>query len=83
LADDRGRPVAFSLTPGNVSDIIMAIPLLEIARPAKRFLVDKAYDADSLRSWLGKARIKAVGAVTFRTFLLCNKADVSNPPPHR
>jgi transposase len=60
LADDRGRPVAFSLTPGNVSDITMAIPLLEIARPTKRLLADKAYDADSLRGWLGKARIKAV-----------------------
>jgi len=54
LADDRGRPVAFSLTPGNVSDIRMAIPLLEIARPTKRLLADKVYDADSLRDWLGK-----------------------------
>jgi hypothetical protein len=24
LADDRGRPVAFALTPGNVADIAMA-----------------------------------------------------------
>ena len=38
----------------------MAIPLLEIARPVKRLLADKAYDAVSLRDWLGKARIKAV-----------------------
>lgn len=38
----------------------MAIPLLEIARPTKRLLADKAYDADSLRGWLDKARIKAV-----------------------
>jgi transposase len=60
LGDDRGKPVAFSLTPGNVSDIRMAIPLLEIARPTKRLLPDKAYDADSLRDWLGEARIKAV-----------------------
>jgi transposase len=28
LADDRGRPVAFALTPGNVPDISMAVPLL-------------------------------------------------------
>ena len=27
-ADDRGRPVAFALTPGNVADISMAVPLL-------------------------------------------------------
>jgi len=38
----------------------MAIPLLEVARPQKRLLADKAYDADSLRDWLDKARIKAV-----------------------
>ena len=25
---DRGRPVAFALTPGNVADVVMAIPLL-------------------------------------------------------
>ena len=28
LADDRGRPVAFALTPGNVADISVAVPLL-------------------------------------------------------
>jgi transposase len=60
LADDRGRPVAFALTPGNVVDIKMAIPLLDAARPTKRLLADKAYDADSLRRWLEKAKIKAV-----------------------
>src|ERR1700704_2588923 len=44
LADDRGRPVAFALTPGNVADITIAAPLLgAVARP-KRLLADKAYD---------------------------------------
>jgi transposase len=38
----------------------MAIPLLEAIRPTKRLLVDKAYDADSLRDWLRHARITAV-----------------------
>jgi hypothetical protein len=34
LADDRGRPIAFALTPGNVADITMALPLLQVvARP--------------------------------------------------
>ncbi|WP_423136009.1 IS5 family transposase [Methylocella tundrae] len=60
LADDRGRPVAFALTPGNVADISMAIPLLAaVARP-KRLLADKAYDADSLRKWLKQRKVKAV-----------------------
>lgn len=38
----------------------MAIPLLEAARPTRRLLADKAYDADSLRQWLTEAKIKAV-----------------------
>lgn len=38
----------------------MAIPLLEAARPTRRLLADKAYDADSLRQWLAEAKIKAV-----------------------
>ena len=38
----------------------MAIPLLEIARPTKRLLADKAYDADSLRQWLAQKKVKAV-----------------------
>src|SRR5580692_9561804 len=35
LADDRGRPVAFALTPGNVADVVMAVPLLgAVAHPS-------------------------------------------------
>jgi transposase len=60
LADAQGRPVAFVLTPGNIADISMAIPLLEGMAPPKRLLADKAYDADKLRGWLKKRRIKAV-----------------------
>ena len=60
MADAEGRPIAFALTPGNVADITMAIPILEgIARP-KRLIADKAYDADKLRAWLKARRIKPV-----------------------
>jgi hypothetical protein len=53
LADDRGRPVAFALALGNVTDITMAASLLgAVARP-KRLLV-----ADSLRKWLKQGRSK-------------------------
>ena len=38
----------------------MAIPLLSVARPVRRLIADKAYDADSLRNWLKQRRIKAV-----------------------
>src|SRR5271163_4698941 len=59
LADDRGRPVAFALTPGNVADIVMAVPLLGAVAKPRRRLADKAYDADSLRRWLKQRRIRA------------------------
>ncbi len=59
MADDRGRPVAFALTPGNVADIIMAIPLIDAVAKPKRLLADKAYDADSLRRWFKQRKIKA------------------------
>ena len=58
-ADDRGRPVAFALTPGNVADISMAVPLLSAVTSPKHLIADKAYDADSLRNWLNTRRIKA------------------------
>src|SRR5271155_2949051 len=60
LADDRGRPVAFALTPGNVADISVAVPLLSAVTSPKHLIADKAYDADSLRYWLKFRRIKAV-----------------------
>ena len=60
MADDQGRPIAFALTPGNVADISMAVPLLDGLRRPQRLIADKAYDADSLRKWLKARRIKAV-----------------------
>ncbi|MBZ9648508.1 IS5 family transposase [Sphingobium sp. 3R8] len=60
LADDRGRPVAITLTPGNIADISIAIPLLETVIPPRRLLADKAYDVDSLRNWLTARNVKAV-----------------------
>ncbi|MCI4663165.1 MAG: transposase [Neomegalonema sp.] len=48
-----------SLTPGNVADITMAIPLLE-GMATRRLLADKAYDADKLRNWLKERNVKAV-----------------------
>jgi transposase len=60
LADHRGRPVAFALTPGNIADISMALPLLEAVPASKRLIADKAYDADRLRNWLKARKTKAV-----------------------
>lgn len=60
LADHLGRPVAFTLTPGNIADISVAKDLLDTLTPPKRLLADKAYDADSLRTWLKARRTQAV-----------------------
>ena len=60
MADDRGRPVALALTPGNVADITMAVPLLEAVSRPKRLIADKAYDAERLRTWLKQHRVEAV-----------------------
>lgn len=38
----------------------MAVPLLGTVITPKRLLADKAYDADSLRNWLKRQKIKAV-----------------------
>ena len=59
LADDRGRPVVFALTLGNVADGVMAIPLLSAVAKSKCLLADKAYDADSLCRWLKQRKIRA------------------------
>jgi transposase len=60
LADHRGRPVAFALTPGNIADITMAQPIIAAVAAPKRLIADKAYDAESFRSWLADRRIEAV-----------------------
>src|SRR5271170_3188907 len=56
IAADRSP---FALTPGNVADVVMAIPLLGAVTKPKRLLADKAYDADSLRRWLRQRKIRA------------------------
>ena len=68
MADDRGRPVALALTPGNVADLSLAVPLLEaVARP-KRLIADKAYDVDRLRTWLKARHIRAaISSIVTRT----------------
>jgi transposase len=60
VADGCGRIVAVALTPGNMADITMAVPLLEALALGKRLIADKAYDADRLRDWLQDRGIEAV-----------------------
>lgn len=57
FAYGRGQPVALALTPGNVVDISMALPLLQAVASPKGLIADKAYDAQSLRDWLKSHRV--------------------------
>ena len=49
LSDGKGRPLDFFLSPGQMADSRGALVLLRHLPPARRFLGDKAYDADWLR----------------------------------
>ena len=60
LADDRGRPVAIALTPGNTAYITMAKPLMDAVSASRRLLADKAYDAEHFRIYLNQRNIQAV-----------------------
>jgi transposase len=60
LTDDEGRPRVLLLSPGNINDIALAPALLAAARPVKRLIADKAYDANSLRQLLAANGAKAV-----------------------
>ncbi len=60
MADDHGRPIAITLTPGTVADITVAPALLDTIASPRRLLADKAYDADAFRSWLKQRQVEAV-----------------------
>jgi transposase len=61
LADAKGRPIAFHLTPGQAADCKAYKTLIDLPDQAPRaLLADKAYDTDAIRSDVRKRRIKAV-----------------------
>jgi transposase len=60
LTDDRGRPLAFQLTPGNTHDLNGARALLALLPCPTRLIADRAYDARSLRDWLAERGAEAV-----------------------
>ena len=59
MVDALGNPVAFSLTPGQASDLSQAEPLLDQVDP-QALLADKAYDADALIQTLEERGITPV-----------------------
>lgn len=52
LTDVLGRPYAFDLTPGNVSDAKAAGLLIHRTGGARYLIADKGYDADDIRKTL-------------------------------
>ncbi len=52
LTDTLGRPYAFELTPGHVSDVKAAGLLLHRAAGARYLIADKGYDANAIRKSL-------------------------------
>src|SRR5690606_6625557 len=58
LSDGKGRPLDFFLSPGQMADSRGALVLLHHLPSARRFLGDKAYDADWLRAALKERGIR-------------------------
>ena len=52
LCDERGRPLVLMLTPGNVHDAKVAMPLIDALPPTTELVADKGYDSKVLRDWL-------------------------------
>ncbi len=57
--DSLGRPVRFVIAPGQSHDMLAVPTLLQGHRPVA-VLADRAYDANSLRSYLEEIGAKAV-----------------------
>lgn len=52
LVDAEGRPVRLELTAGQAGDAPMAAKLLDAVSPGATVIADKAYDTDSIRSFV-------------------------------
>lgn len=52
VVDDRGRIIAFEITPGQLGDVRAALGLLGSLPPAQFCAADTAYDSNGLRQFL-------------------------------
>jgi transposase len=62
--DQEGLPLSIRLAPGNIHDLSLALPTLDLIRIGKRIrprlvLADKGYDSRQFRRALRERRIKA------------------------
>jgi transposase len=74
IADEKGRPIAFHLTPGEAADCKAYDELIDLPEtPPDALLADKAYDTDLIRDDLAERGIEAV---------IPSKSNRTDPIPH-
>ena len=52
LTDEKDRPIALSLTPGQAHDLVGLSEVLRRVPTPRRLIADRSYDARKLREWL-------------------------------
>jgi transposase len=60
MTDEAGRPLAFTVTPGQTHELVGAAELLRRVPTPRRLIADRAYDARKLRDWLAERHCEAV-----------------------
>lgn len=60
ITDHAGRPLAFTITPGQTHDLVGLGALLTRIPTPQQLIADRAYDARKLRDWLAERGCEAV-----------------------
>ena len=60
ITDALGRPLAFTLTPGQTHDLHGVAALLRRIPTPRQLIADRAYDARAFRDWLAERGCEAV-----------------------
>ncbi len=60
VTDDVGRPLAFTVTPGQTHDLVGVAALMKRIPTPRRLIADRAYDARRFRDWLAARGCEAV-----------------------
>mgnify|MGYP006279032429 FL=1 len=77
FCEELCRPLTFFLSPGQMSDVKVALVLLSALPPAKRLLADRGYDADWFREALESRGIAAWARLrNMASFRLHNRGSV-------
>lgn len=84
MTDHAGRPLAFTLTPGQTHDLVGVAALLRRIPTTRQLIADRAYDARKFRDWLAERGCDAVIRQPNPQASPCLRSDrLSKPQPHR